>query len=167
MKKEKNIYLILGVITFFLFAFEVKTSKDDDHIFKQIDSKEINSLIVNTSANVYFIPSAETEVQIEGNDELIKNLEVVQANKVLTIQFKTIYNPVKLLKLAYLSREPLNIYISSPKAKSIELQNRDYFELSQYYESDASKMMVLKSPKLFTITKISGATCNSNPASLL
>ncbi|GEM_PF-3099184 len=167
MKKERPIYLILGIVTVFLFAFELETSVDENKVFKDLDIDGIQNVLVNTSANIYFLYAEESDLKVEGNSELIENLEIVKIGQDLVVQIKRTYNPVKLLKLAYLSRQPLNIYFHAPQAKEMKVINRDKFAKSHSYESELRKMVVLQSPKLFTNNIIQGATCSTLSTSIL
>ncbi len=161
MKKERKIYLLLALLIVALFAIEFKSDLSDETIYRNLHLDNIEHMTVSTTSNIYFIPSEKYDLQIEGDEDLIENLEILQTGNDLVIRMKSIYNPFKLLKLAYESSKPINIYLKGPDIRQVKLNNREYFASSNIYENNVSKMMVLKSPRLFSKINIPGATCSA------
>lgn len=151
MKSELIIYSILCLSALSIFGFESrKYTPEKDMKFVSFEVSGIGELEVNTSANIYFIPSEQYELKIEGERSLVENVKIKKNCNKMSIGIKSIFNPIKLLKLAY-SNEPVNIYISAPNAKDIKVSNRNNFANSNYYENEDVAMITLKQPKLFNL----------------
>ena len=161
MQREKKLYLLLAILTAFLFAFEFKVEQESENAYEHLQVENIKSLTISTTANVYFIPSSYSSLKVEGDKDIIENLEVLQDGSNLVVQMKKIYNPIKLIQLAYESSKPVNIYISGPNAKKVELNNREFFASSNLYENQVSRMIRLKNPRLFSKINVKSATCST------
>ncbi len=160
MKKEKHIYLLLIGMATALFVFEFNVDHDESNAYCELQAESIKSISVNTTSNVYLKYSEIPELHVEGDIDLVKNLKILQKGSNLEVQMKEIYNPLKLIRLAYASSRPINIYISGPNAKSITINNRENFAVSNMYENGSSKMMILKNPRLFSKINLRSATCS-------
>lgn len=120
MKRERILYtfLVLSALTMFSFEMVIKRHSQKENL-NMIEPDQVFSLSIDIPADIYFVSGNEEKVILEGQPEILKNIDLVDNNGHIALQLSAENNLFQNVKTFLRSKETIKLYVTSKCIESI------------------------------------------------
>lgn len=122
------------------------------------------SIVTNGNFNVYITPAETQEVKVVADEHVEPTIETEVSNGILTISFKSNTNKINLCKT---TADRLDIYISMPSIKSIDLEGSGMVQSTGVLKSTNLSVILNGSGKVILADSCNAATVSCNGSGMI